>query len=59
MWLFPLPAVIGIIIWLFILFTSPWVYIAAAGGIILAGIVVYYMVFMLPGKLKPLRQKSI
>jgi len=41
MWLFPLPAIIGIIIWLFILFTSPWIYIAGAAGIILAGIVIY------------------
>lgn len=44
MWLFPLPAVIGIIIWLFILFTSPWIYIGAAAGIILAGIVIYFIV---------------
>ncbi|WP_461451516.1 APC family permease [Mucilaginibacter sp.] len=41
MWLFPLPAIIGIIIWLFILFTSPWVYIAGAAGIIIAGIIIY------------------
>jgi amino acid transporter len=44
MWLYPLPAVIGIIIWLFILFTSPWLYIAAAAAIISAGIVVFYTV---------------
>jgi fructoselysine transporter len=41
MWLSPLPAIIGIIIWLFILFTSPWIYIASAAGIILVGIVIY------------------
>ena len=39
--LFPLPAVIGIIIWLFILFTSPWVYIIGAAVIIALGIVMY------------------
>jgi len=39
--LFPLPAIIGIIIWLFILFTSPWHFIVAAAGIILAGIIIY------------------
>ncbi|RKR81408.1 amino acid/polyamine/organocation transporter (APC superfamily) [Mucilaginibacter gracilis] len=51
MWLFPLPAVIGIIIWLFILFSSPWVYIAGAAGIILLGVVVYTTV-LLPQKEK-------
>jgi len=44
MWLYPLPAIIGIIIWLFILFTSPWVYIASAAGIIGVGAVVFYTV---------------
>jgi fructoselysine transporter len=44
MWLFPVPAVIGIVIWLFILFTSPWIYIAGASGIILTGMVVYFTV---------------
>jgi len=39
--LFPLPAVIGIIIWLFILFTSPWIYIVGAAVIIALGIVMY------------------
>jgi len=39
--LFPLPAIIGIIIWLFILFTSPWHFIVGAAGIILAGIIIY------------------
>jgi len=44
MWLYPMPAVIGIIIWLFILFTSPWVYIASAAAIISAGVVVFYTI---------------
>jgi fructoselysine transporter len=42
--LFPLPAVVGIIIWLFILFTSPWPFIAGAAGIIAAGILIYFLV---------------
>jgi amino acid transporter len=42
--LFPLPAVVGIIIWLFILFTSPWPFIAGAAGIITAGILTYFFV---------------
>lgn len=46
MWLYPMPAVIGIIIWLFILFTSPWVYIAGAGGIILAGVIIFNLLLL-------------
>lgn len=49
MWLFPLPAIIGIIIWLFILFTSPWIYIAGASAIIALGVIVYYVVFVAAG----------
>lgn len=52
MWLYPLPAIIGIIIWLFILFTSPWIYIASAAAIIAAGVVVFYTV-LLPRKGNP------
>ncbi|HEY0245136.1 MAG TPA: amino acid permease [Mucilaginibacter sp.] len=44
MWLYPLPAIIGIVIWLFILFTSPWIYIASAAAIITAGVIVFYTV---------------
>jgi len=51
MWLFPMPAVIGIIIWLFILFTSPWVYIGGAVGIILAGVLIYWGLIV-PQKVK-------
>jgi len=46
MWLYPLPAIIGIIIWLFILFTSPWMYIAGAAVIITAGVLVYFTVIL-------------
>ena len=41
MWLYPLPAVAGIIIWLFILFSSQWEYILGAILIIIVGIIVY------------------
>ena len=41
MWAFPLPAVLGIIIWLFIFFSSGWEYILGALCIILAGIFVF------------------
>jgi fructoselysine transporter len=40
--LFPIPAIIAIIVWLFILLTSPLVYIAMAGGIILTGLIIYF-----------------
>jgi amino acid transporter len=39
--LFPVPAIISIAIWLFILFSSEWQYISFAIGIIIAGIVLY------------------
>ncbi len=44
MFAYPLPAIVGIIIWLFILLTSPAFYLLAAGGIISAGVVVFYVV---------------
>ncbi|GAB2691007.1 APC family permease [Mucilaginibacter koreensis] len=42
--LFPVPAIIGIVIWLFILLTSPLKFIATAAGIIAVGVVIYYLV---------------
>jgi len=51
--LFPLPAIIGIIIWLFILFTSPWPFIAGAAGIILVGVLMYFFIIE-PQKAKKL-----
>ena len=54
MFLYPLPAVIGIIIWLFILFTSPWKFIGIASGIIIAGIIIYFLI-IIPQKAKQLR----
>ena len=46
MWLFPLPALIGILVWLFIFFSSEWVYIAGAFGVILSGVILF-LVFAL------------
>jgi amino acid transporter len=39
--LFPLPAILSIIIWLFIFFSSEWIYIIFAFGIIAIGLVLY------------------
>jgi fructoselysine transporter len=41
MWLFPLPAVISIFIWLFIFCYSDWQYILIAAGVVLSGITVF------------------
>jgi amino acid transporter len=41
MWLFPLPALMSIAIWLFIFLTSDWQYIAGAVGVILIGVVIF------------------
>ncbi len=40
---FPLPAIISIIIWLFILFSSEWEFILFALGIILTGTLLFYI----------------
>ena len=39
---FPIPAIIAIVVWLFILLTSPLIYIVMAGGIILTGLLIFY-----------------
>lgn len=41
--LFPVPAIISIIIWLYLLFTSEWQYIAGAFGFIAAGVVLFFV----------------
>lgn len=41
--LFPLPAILSIIIWLFIFFWSDWEYMAFAGAIILSGILLFWL----------------
>lgn len=40
---FPLPAIISIIIWLFIFFSSEWKFIGLALAIILSGVVMFYI----------------
>lgn len=40
--LFPLPALLSVLIWLFVLFSSEWVYLAFSMGVILLGIIIYY-----------------
>ncbi|WDF57043.1 APC family permease [Mucilaginibacter sp. KACC 22063] len=42
MWLFPIPAIIAIVVWLFILITSPLEFILLACGIIFTGLILYY-----------------
>jgi fructoselysine transporter len=43
MWLYPLPALIGIAVWLFIFFSAEAVYIAGAFGVIALGIIAYLL----------------
>lgn len=49
MWLFPVPALLSISMWLFIFFNSPIEYILGASGFILLGVLLY---FMIPWKLR-------
>ncbi|MBK7149786.1 MAG: amino acid permease [Bacteroidetes bacterium] len=41
--LYPLPALVGIAVWLFIFFSAEWIYIAGAVGIILLGILMNWV----------------
>lgn len=43
MWLYPLPALIGIAVWLFIFSSAEWPYIAGAFGVIALGTVAFYL----------------
>ena len=43
MWLYPLPAIIGIIVWLFIFFSAEPIYIAEAFSVIATGCLVYWL----------------
>lgn len=43
MWLFPLPALVGIAVWMFIFFSSEWMYILGALGVIVSGIVLFLL----------------
>ena len=42
--LFPLPAILSILIWLFILYTSEWYFIVAALGVIAIGIILFLVI---------------
>ena len=43
MWLYPLPAIIGIFVWLFIFFSAEKIYIAGALGVIALGYAIYWL----------------
>ena len=43
MWLYPLPGLVGIVVWLFIFFSADWSYIAGAIGVIALGCLVYWL----------------
>ncbi|MES2620051.1 MAG: amino acid permease [Bacteroidota bacterium] len=43
MWLYPLPAVAGILVWAFIFFSAEWIYIAGAVAVIAVGWLVYVL----------------
>jgi amino acid transporter len=41
--LFPIPAILGILVWLFVFLSSDWQYIVGALGIIVSGLILYYI----------------
>ena len=41
MWLYPLPAIIGILVWTFIFFSAEWQFIAGALGVIALGCIIF------------------
>ena len=43
MWLYPLPALVAILVWVFIFFSAEWVYIGGAIGVIALGSLVYWL----------------
>lgn len=43
MWAYPLPAVLGIVVWLFIFFSSGLTYILGACGITLVGVIIFLL----------------
>lgn len=43
MWLYPLPALVGIAVWLFIFSSAEWPYIVGAIGVIALGCMVYWL----------------
>jgi amino acid transporter len=57
MWLFPVPAIVSIIIWLFILGTSKPVFILAALGVIVTGIILFVTIRFPEPKALPLQEE--
>jgi hypothetical protein len=43
MWLYPLHAIIGIFVWLFIFFSAEKIYMAGALGVIALGCAIYWL----------------
>ena len=43
MWLYPLPALIGIAVWVFIFLSADWIFIGGALGVIALGCLVYWL----------------
>lgn len=41
--LFPIPAILGILVWLFVFLSSDWQYIVGALGIIISGLILYFI----------------
>lgn len=41
--LFPIPAILGILVWLFVFLSSDWQYIVGALSIIVSGLILYYI----------------
>ncbi len=41
--LFPIPAILGIFVWLFVFLSSDWQYIVGALGIIVSGLILYFI----------------
>jgi len=41
--LFPIPAIISILIWMFIFFSNKWQYMLGAVGIILSGLILFFL----------------
>lgn len=41
--LFPIPAILGILVWLFVFLSSDWQYIVGALGIIVSGLILYFI----------------
>ncbi|MEI6817778.1 MAG: APC family permease, partial [Bacteroidota bacterium] len=43
MWLFPVPAIVGIIVWMFVFFSTGWQFQMAGIGVIILGILIFHI----------------